>query len=96
MNKNKATLTQRLALVVTMTSVFGRSGRNLRHNRMGKITAAGVGYGLAVAGAIMGFISFVGYVFLPATTVPLDDWYWTALAGVILLIAAIPVHAAGD
>ncbi len=70
--------------------------RQLHGNRSGKLNAAGVGYGLAVAGAVLAFISFVGYVFLPATTVPLDDWYWTALGGLVLLIAAIPVHAAGD
>ena len=95
MNKNKSTLAQRLALYVTMTSVFGRSGRNLRHSRMGRITMSAVGYGLAVAGAVLAMIAFVGAVFIPVSTVALIDWEFAALVGAILLIVAVVAHAAG-
>ena len=82
-----------LGMISQLSAVVG-SRRNIRHNTLARISMKSVGYGLAVAGAVLALISFVGTVFVPVATVPLLDWEIAALFGGILLVVAVVVHAA--
>lgn len=63
-------------------------------NTSGRVSMRSVGYGLAVAGAVLAIVAFVGAVFIPVATIPLLDWEIAALFGAILLVVAVVVHAA--
>jgi len=56
--------------------------------------AESVGFGLAVAGAVLALGAVISLLFIPTTTVPTVDAEILALLGVIVLIAGIIVHYA--
>lgn len=88
-----ASLRARFLAAVVHVSVLASDRRRLHGNR-GALRLEHVGYGLAVSGAVLALVSFLGAVFIPVATVALIYWEVLALLGAILLIIGLVVHAA--
>lgn len=87
-------LRARFLAAVVHLSLFSGKSRSLRGKIQGALRLEHVGYGLAVSGAVLALVSFLGAVFIPVATVALIYWEVLALLGAILLIIGIVVHAA--
>ena len=83
----------RMAMFVAMSSLMS-GGRSIRSNSRGSISLEHVGYGLAVAGAVLALVAFLGIAFIPVATVAIVYWEVMALIGAILLVIGLVVHAA--
>lgn len=81
-----------VAAMVLLTEMT--SARNRVNGNRGALRLEHVGYGLAVSGAVLALVSFLGAVFIPVATVALIYWEVLALLGAILLIIGLVVHAA--
>lgn len=83
----------RMAMFVTMSSLFP-GGRSIRSSQRGAVRLEHVGYGLAVSGAVLALVAFLGIAFIPVATVAIIYWEVMALLGAILLVIGLVVHAA--
>ena len=93
-NSNRlARIRARMALFLTMTTLM-TGGRSIRSNSRGAVRLEHVGYGLAVAGAVLALVAFLGIAFIPVATVAIIYWEVMALLGAILLVIGLVVHAA--
>lgn len=68
--------------------------RRLKHRHDGRITAEGVGFGLALSGGVVALGSLLGVLFVPVASFPVVDAEVGALFGGILFVAGLIVHAA--
>lgn len=92
--KTRASARLRLFTAMITIATMLPQGRSFRANRMGALRLEHVGYGLAVAGAVLALVAFLGAVFIPVATVALIYWEVLALLGAILLVIGLVVHAA--
>ena len=88
-----ALLTAAVYLVYQMVPASLGNRRSFRRNLAAAIKLEHVGYGLAVAGALLALVAFLGAVFIPVSTVALVYWEVIALIAVILLVIGVVVHS---
>lgn len=69
-------------------------GKRLKTRHDGRISAEGVGFGLALSWGVVALGSLLGVLFVPVASFPVVDAEVGALFGGILFVAGLIVHAA--
>lgn len=69
---------------------------SIRRSQRAVLDAEGIGFGLAVSGAIAALAGLLGVLFVSSATFPTIDAEMAAFFGAILLVAGIIVEKAGN